>query len=122
MIDPNVDQIFIDDLRVRAILGIFDHERDRRQELRLNLVIATDVRPAAATDDIADAVDYKTVTKRILDYVENSEFFLVETLVEKLAALIIDEFGVAAVRIRVDKPGALRYARSVGIAITRTRD
>ncbi len=121
MLSPDSDRIEIEDLSLRAVIGIFDHERDRRQELSMSLTLATDVRRAAATDAIDDAVDYKSVTKRIIDFVEASQFFLLETLAEQVAQLIFDEFDIDAVRLRVDKPGALRHARTVGVAITRYR-
>ena len=116
------DQIQISGLSVRAVIGIFDDERTRRQELLLDFLIDTDVRRAASTDDIASAVDYKTLTKRVLRFVEASQFFLIETLAERIAELVLLEFPVSRLTVSVQKPGALRHAESVGVRITRSRE
>ena len=115
------DFIDIEGLTVRTIVGIFEHERVSRQAVNLDLRLATDVRRAAEGDDIEQALDYKKVTKRVLELVEDSSFFLVETLAERIAEVILTEFDCPLVRVRVQKPGALRYARTVGITITRAR-
>ena len=114
------DQISISGLGVRAVIGIFDDERTRRQELQLDFLIDTDVRKAAATDQIDAAIDYKSLTKRVIQFVEESEFFLIETLAERIAALVLAEFPVRRLTLSVQKPGALRYAESVGVRIIRS--
>ena len=113
------DIIFISELSVEAIIGIFDWERKIKQTLVLDIELATDIRTAAASDHIDDTIDYKTLTKRVISYVEASEFQLVETLAERVCALLQDEFNIAWVRLKLHKPGALRGARDVGILIER---
>lgn len=119
---PRRDRIFVKNLLVRGILGINPDERVNRQDILVNLEMVTDVRPAAASDDIADAVNYRSITKRVLERIETGDDHLVERLVEDLAAMILAEFAVEEVTVRVEKPGALRFADSVGIEITRRRD
>lgn len=113
------DVIEVTDLRVRTVIGIFDFERDRRQEVAIGFKITTDIRDAAKSDDIAHALDYKSVTKRVIDLVENSSDFLIERLIERIAATILEEPRAEEVEVTVEKPGALRHARSVGITIVR---
>ncbi|RMG30649.1 MAG: dihydroneopterin aldolase [Gammaproteobacteria bacterium] len=114
-----MDIVFIRDLRVEAVIGVFEWERRIRQTLSFDLEMATDVARAAATDRIEDALDYKAVAKRITTYVAASEFRLVETLAERVAALVREEFGVPWVRLVVNKTGAVRGARDVGVIIER---
>ena len=116
-----MDKVIVKDLLVRGILGINPEERVKKQDILINIVIYADVRRAAETDDIEDAVNYKSITKRLIDHVEESSDFLVEKLVTDLAQIIITEFGVERVMVRVEKPGALRFAESVGIEIERSR-
>ena len=116
-----MDKVIVKDLLVRGILGINPEERVKKQDILINIVIYADVRRAAETDDIEDAVNYKSITKRLIDHVEESSDFLVEKLVTDLARIIITEFGVKRVMVRVEKPGALRFAESVGIEIERSR-
>ncbi|MCB9008139.1 MAG: dihydroneopterin aldolase [Ardenticatenaceae bacterium] len=116
-----MDKIIIRDLLLRGIIGINPDERVKQQDILINMVIWADIRQAAASDAIEDAVDYKSITKRVIQHVEASSDFLVERLVTDLARLVIIEFGVERVRVRVEKPGALRFAESVGIEIERTR-
>ena len=116
-----MDKIIIRDLLLRGIIGINPDERTKKQDILLNLVLFSDIRQAAASDDIADATNYKAITKRVIEYVEASEHMLVERLVTEVARLVIVEFGVESVQVRVEKPTALRFARSVGIEIERTR-
>ena len=113
------DRIFLSDLRVSAVIGIFDWERKLRQTLSLNLEMPTDVATAARTDTIEATLNYKSVAKRVLQFVGDSQFQLVETLAEQVAGLIRDEFGVPWVRVRVNKPGAIRGAQDVGVLIER---
>jgi len=116
-----MDKIIIRDLLLRGIIGINPDERVKQQDILINMVIWADIRQAAASDAIEDAVDYKSITKRVIQHVEASSDFLVERLVTDLARLVITEFGVERVMVRVEKPGALRFAESVGIEIKRTR-
>ncbi|MCO5183135.1 MAG: dihydroneopterin aldolase [Anaerolineae bacterium] len=117
-----MDKIVIKDLLLRGIIGLNPEERIKKQDILINLVLYTDVRHAAMTDDIADSVNYKAITKRIIEHVENSADYLVEKLVSDIARIIIVEFGVARAQVRVEKPGALRFAQSVGIEIERTAE
>ncbi len=116
-----MDKIIIRDLLLRGIIGINPDERVKQQDILINMVIWADIRQAAASDAIEDAVDYKSITKRVIQHVEASSDFLVERLVTDLARMVIMEFGVERVQVRVEKPGALRFAESVGIEIERTR-
>lgn len=114
-----MDIIYLNGLTVETIIGIFDWERETRQPVVFDFEMAADVRKAAATDRIEDTVDYKSIAKRVIQYVEDSEFFLVETLAEHVAAIILEEFGVSWVRLRLNKAGAVRYAGDVGVVIER---
>ncbi|MCP5424997.1 MAG: dihydroneopterin aldolase [Gammaproteobacteria bacterium] len=114
-----MDIVFIRDLRIETIIGIYDWERQIKQTVSIDLEMSTDVRRAAATDCIEDALNYKAVGKRLIQYVGESEFFLVETLGERIAELILNEFHVPWLRLNLSKPGALRGARDVGIVIER---
>jgi len=114
-----MDRIFLRDLRVETIIGIFDWERETPQTVSIDLEMATDVARAAASDDIADALDYKAVAKRLIAFVGESEFQLVETLAERIAAILREEFDVAWVRVTVNKGGAVRGASGVGVVIER---
>jgi FolB domain-containing protein len=116
-----MDKIIIKDLLLRGIIGINDDERVNKQDILINITIFADTRQAAVSDDIEDAVNYRTITKRIIDHVEASADFLVEKLVNDIAQIILGEFGAERVIVRVEKPGALRYAQSVGIEIDRSQ-
>ena len=115
------DRILINDLLVRGIVGINAEERRERQDVLVNLVLWVDTRAAAASDDIGAAVNYRSVAKRVIDHVERGEPLLVERLASEIARLVLGEFAVERVRVRVEKPGALRFARSVGVEIERAR-
>lgn len=115
------DQIVVKDLLLRAIIGINKEERRNRQDVLINIILYADTRPAGASDDIEDAVNYRTITKRIIERVEESSFYLVERMAAEIAAICLEDPGVDAVDVRVEKPGALRFARSVGVEIHRTR-
>jgi FolB domain-containing protein len=119
--NQHTDKIIIKDLLLRGIIGINPEERVKEQDILINMVIYADIRRAAASDAIEDAFDYKSITKRVIDHVEASSDFLVEKLVTDIARLIITEFNVARVQVRVEKPGALRFAQSVGIEIERSQ-
>ena len=114
-----MDTIFLHGLKVDAVIGIWDWERRIRQSVVIDLDMAADIRRAAETDSVDDTLNYKLVAKRLQQYVSESEFKLVETLAERIAAVVTDEFGVAWVRVRVNKPGAIRGARDVGVIIER---
>jgi len=116
------DYIEIYDLLVRAIIGINDWERRERQNVLINLRLYTDTRKAGTTDRIEDALNYRDVAKRVIRLVETSQFFLVERLAEEIARVCVQEFNVPRVIVRVEKPGAIRFARSVGVTIDRTRE
>jgi len=116
-----MDKIFIHALKTEAIIGIFDWERQVKQTVLIDIEIAADIRKAALTDAIADTLNYKRMAKRVLAFVEASQFHLVETLAEHVAMLILEEFGVAWVNIVLSKPGAVRGSRDVGVALERDR-
>lgn len=114
-----MDTIFLRDLRIRTIVGIWEWERRLPQVVSIDLDMAADIRRAAATDDIKDTLDYKAVSRRIKAFVADSRFNLIETMAEQIAAIIIDEFGVPWVRVAVHKPWAIRGSRDVGLVIER---
>jgi dihydroneopterin aldolase len=114
-----MDTVFIEDLRIDAVIGIYDWERRVRQTLSLDIEMAFDNTVPAANDDIALTLNYKDVSKRLIDYVGESSFGLVETLAERCAAIIREEFGVGWVRLKLSKPGAVRGAKAVGVCIER---
>ncbi|HMK87333.1 MAG TPA: dihydroneopterin aldolase [Steroidobacteraceae bacterium] len=116
-----MDKIFIHGLKTETIIGISDWERQVRQTVVLDIELSADTRKAALTDSIDDTLNYKRVAKRVLGFVEGSQFHLVETLAEHVAMLILDEFGVAWVRLTLSKPGAVRSSRDVGVALERDR-
>ena len=115
-----MDIIFIRDLRIDAVIGIYDWERSIRQAIRLDLEMATDIARAAATDSIEDTLNYKAVAKRVIAFVEQSEFQLVEALAEHCARIVLDEFPVDWVRLKLSKPGAVRGSSAVGVVIERS--
>jgi len=117
-----MDTIYLTDLKIDTVIGIFEWERRVKQTVSLDIEMSTDVARAARTDSIADALDYKAVAKAVIEFVENSSFQLVETLAEHVTELIIRQFGVEHVRLRVNKRGAIRGARDVGVQIERSRD
>lgn len=114
-----MDKIFLNELKVDTVIGIWEWERRIRQTVVIDLEMSADIAKAAATDDVADTLNYKSVAKRIQDFVANSSFQLVETLAERVAAIVRDEFDVQWVKVRVNKPGAIRGSRDVGILIER---
>ena len=114
-----MDLVFIEDLRIETVIGIFDWERRIRQTVALDIEMAFDNRVPAASDSIGDTLDYKAVSKRLIAFVEAAEFQLVETLAERCAAIILDEFAVRWVKLKLAKPGAVRSSRSVGVQIVR---
>jgi dihydroneopterin aldolase len=116
------DRIFLRGLRVDCIIGYIDWERQLRQTLEIDLEFPVDCARAAESDDVADSTDYKSVAKRALQFVAASEFQLVETLAHRLALLLLDEFGLDWLRITINKPGAIRHSRDVGVSLLRRRN
>lgn len=114
-----MDIVFIEDLRVDTVIGIFDWEREIRQTVSIDLEMAFNIRKAAATDDIAHTLDYKAVGKRIISFVEAASYQLVETLAEEIAGIVLREFEVSEVKLKLNKRGALRGSSGVGVRITR---
>jgi dihydroneopterin aldolase len=115
-----MDIIFLSDLRIETVIGIYDWERKIKQTVAIDLEMATDIRRAAATDCIDDTLNYKAIAKRLIQFVGESEFQLVETLAEKVAEIVLNEFHVPWVKVRLSKPGAVRGSRDVGILIERS--
>jgi 7,8-dihydroneopterin aldolase/epimerase/oxygenase len=118
---PSGDRIFLHGLTAECIIGFIDWERRVKQTVVLDIELPVDCRQASITDEVADTLDYKKVAKRVLAFVETSEFKLVETLAHRLALLILEEFAVEWVRIALNKPGAIRGSRDVGVVVERTR-
>ncbi len=116
-----LDKIYIRDLLCRCIVGIYPEERENKQDVIINIEMACDLSTAAASDNIDDTVNYKSVKKEIIALVENSGFLLIERMAGEIASLCLAHPGVRQVRVTVDKPGALRFARSVAVEIVRTR-
>ena len=114
-----MDIVFINDLRIETIIGIYDWERKVKQTISLDLEMGTDIRKSAATDAIEDTLNYKAVAKRLIVFVGDSEYQLVETLAEKITDIVLAEFDVPWLKLTVRKPGAVRGSRDVGVMIER---
>ncbi|MCP4470615.1 MAG: dihydroneopterin aldolase [Gammaproteobacteria bacterium] len=114
-----MDIVFIHDLQIDTVIGIYDWERKIRQTISLDIEMATDIGKAAKSDNIDDTLSYKTVAKRLIDLVENSEFELVEALAEEICRIVREEFDVPWVKLTLHKPGAVRGSKSVGVIIER---
>jgi len=114
-----MDIVFIRDLQIETVIGIYDWERKVRQIVSLDIDMASDIKKAADSDNIDDTLSYKTVAKRLIGFVEQSEFELVEALAEKICEIILGEFNVPWVRLTLNKPGAVRGSKSVGVMIER---
>jgi dihydroneopterin aldolase len=117
-----VDQVLIEGLSLETVIGVYDWERTVRQRLELDLELGTDIRPAARDDDLDRTLDYAAICQRLVDYADANAHGLVETFAERVAALLIEEFGVRQLRLTVRKPGAVAAARAVGIRIERSAD
>lgn len=117
-----MDKIFIHALKTEAIIGIFDWERQVKQTVIVDIEISADVAKAALSDSINDTLNYKRIAKRVLAFVEESKFHLVETLAERIAMLLLEDFGVDWVSISLSKPGAIRSSRDVGVMLERDRN
>ena len=116
-----MDRVFIENLIVETVIGIFDWEREIRQAVSLDLELDFDIRKAAASDAIEDTLDYKAVSKRLIHFIEQSEFQLVEALAERCARIVLDEFPVRRLTLKLGKPGAVRGSSAVGVIIERSR-
>ncbi len=114
-----MDIVFIHDLQIDTVIGIYDWERKIRQTISFDIEMATDISKAAKSDNIDDTLSYKTVAKRLIDFVENSEFELVEALAEEICRIVREEFDVPWVKLTLHKPGAVRGSKSVGVIIER---
>jgi len=117
-----MDLVFIEDLRIQTVIGVFDWEREITQTVSLDLKMSFDIRHAASSDDIGDTLDYKAVAKRLIQFVENSEFQLVESLAEHCARIVLEEFPVKWVQLKLSKPGAVRGSSAVGVIIERAEN
>jgi 7,8-dihydroneopterin aldolase/epimerase/oxygenase len=115
------DTIFLRGLTVECIIGFIDWERRVKQTVVIDLELPVDCRNASIRDEVEDTLDYKKVAKRVIAFVEASEFKLVETLAHRLALLVLEEFDIPWIRVSVNKPGAIRGSRDVGVSIERTR-
>ena len=117
-----MDQVIIKDLSARGIIGINDWEREKPQEILINIVLFGDLHKAGESDDIADCINYRTVAKKVQVHAEGAQRLTVEALAADLAKICLAEPGVQQVRVRVEKPGAVRFAQSVGVEIERSRE
>lgn len=113
------DLVYITGLTAETIIGVYDHERLIRQTLVLDLEMKCDVRKAGRSDDVREALDYDAVSSRTIDFVEKSEYFLIEALAENLTGLLLKEFPIASLKLRISKPGAVSRAQDVGLVIER---
>lgn len=114
-----MDIVYIRELEIETIIGIYDWEREQKQIVSMDLEMAADNRAAASSEKIEQALDYKAVAKRLIEFIESSEFFLVETMAEKVAEIIMQEFSVPWLKLRVGKPGAVTGSKDVGVIIER---
>lgn len=114
-----MDIVYIEDLRIETIIGIYDWERKIKQTISISLQMGTDIRAAASSDKIEDTLDYKAVSKRLIEFIENSNFGLVETMAENICALVLKEFNIPWVRLHLGKPLAVTGSKDVGIIIER---
>jgi len=115
-----MDRVFIENLSVETVIGIFDWEREIRQVVSLDLEMEFDIGKSAASDAIEDTLDYKAVAKRLIRFIERSEFQLVEALAEKCASIVLEEFPVERLKLKLSKPGAVRGSSAVGVVIERS--
>ena len=114
-----MDLVYIRELEIETIIGIYDWEREQKQVVSIDLEMATDIRPAAGSEDIEKALDYKKVAKRLIAFIEPAEFLLIETMAEQVAQIVMDEFKVPWLKLRLGKPRAVTGARDVGVIIER---
>ena len=117
-----MDQVFISDLIARGIIGVNDWEREKPQEISINIVLFADLHKAGSSDNIQDSINYRTVAKKVLAHAETAQRQTVEALAADIARLCLEQPGVQQVRVRVEKPGAVRFSRTVGIEIERSKE
>lgn len=117
-----MDQILIKDLVARGIIGVYPHEREKPQEILINITLFADLRKAGESDDLNDTVSYRTIAKSVLAHAESAKRYTVEALAADIARICLAEPGVERARVRVEKPGAVRFSRSVGVEIERARE
>ena len=117
-----MDKIILTDLRIDAVIGIWDWEKRNPQTITIDLEMLTDIKKASQSDSIKDALDYKAVSKRVKKFIQESQFNLIETLAEKVAKIILEEFDVQWLKLRISKPFAIRDSRNVSVSIERTKD
>lgn len=117
-----MDEIFIEDLLIRSVIGISEREREQPQDILVNITIYTDTSRAGDSDNVNDSVNYRTVAKSVLAHTEKVHRFTVEALAEDIAKLCLENPEIFGVKVRVAKPGAVRFSKSVGVTITRMRD
>ena len=117
-----MDKIFLKELTTETVIGIFDWEREVKQTIAIDLEMSADIRRAASSDSIQDTLNYKAVAKRLLAFIQESRFQLVETLAEQVACVVLTEFPVEWVKVTLHKPGAIRHSKDVGVMIERSRD
>ncbi len=117
-----MDKVIIKDLLARGIIGINDWERERAQDILINIVVTTDTRRAAETDNITDCVDYRALAKAVLQHAETAKRLTVEALANDIAKICLQQQGAQKAAVRVEKPGAVRFAGSVGVEVERSRD
>jgi FolB domain-containing protein len=115
-----MDQIFIKDLLIRGVIGISEREREQPQDILVNIVIFSDIHKAGETDNVDDSVNYRTVAKKVFAHVEKVQRYTVEALSTDIAKLVLAEPNVSMVRVKVEKPGAVRFSKSVGVEIERS--
>ena len=114
-----MDIVYIRELEVETVIGIYDWEREIRQVVNLDLEMGTDIRQAANSEDIENTLNYKSVSDRLIQFIEQSEFLLVETMAEQVSDIVLNEFSVSWLRLRLGKPGAVPQAKDVGVIIER---
>ena len=114
-----MDIVYIRELEIETIIGIYDWEREQKQVVSLDLEMGTDISAAARSEDIENTLDYKAVAKRLIEFIEGSEFFLVETMAVRIAEIVLEEFSVPWLKLRVGKPGAVTGSKDVGVIIER---
>ena len=117
-----MDQIFIENLLIRGVIGISDHERSQPQDIVVSITVFTDTHKAGKSDSINDCVNYRTLAKKIIAHTESIKRYTVEALAEDIASLCLEENGVRRIRVRVEKPGAVRFSRTVGVEIEREKN
>ena len=114
-----MDIVYIRELEIETIIGIYDWEREKKQVVSLDLEMGTDISLAASSEDIENTLDYKSVAKRLIEFIGGSEFFLVETMAENIAQIVLEDFSVPWLKLRLGKPGAVTGSKDVGVIIER---